>query len=73
LAEIRQRLAALPPTDLVWDHQHPDAAPPWGGRIALTITSLDDYYWTADGRNLLDVLDDAIGRSVEFNRDVVVR
>ena len=56
LEVIRRELATLRPSDVVWDFEDRGTRPPWGDQIAPTITSLADYFWTSDGRPLLDVL-----------------
>jgi len=57
LADLRQALAALAPSEVVWDFERSSALPPWGSNISATVTSLANYFVTSDGRDLLDVLE----------------
>jgi hypothetical protein len=56
LAQIREELKAFPPSEVVWSFKDRNAKPPWGDNIAPTITSLANYFVTADGKDLFDVL-----------------
>ena len=73
LVDIRRRLAELPPDQVVWDFENLSSAPPWGNRISLTITSLANYFWTADGKDLIDVLMEAFSQCKDKKKDVVIR
>ncbi|KTS64783.1 hypothetical protein NS206_06760 [Microbacterium testaceum] len=45
-------------------------SPPWGSDIADTITSLGDYFVTADGRQLITVMDAALDASARAGKPV---
>lgn len=60
LDEIRIELRAFAAADVVWDIHDRAQRPPWGDDIAATITDLGNYFVTADGRDLFDVLGEAI-------------
>jgi hypothetical protein len=72
LARIRAGLSMLSPREVVWDYEHSEASPPWGVDVAPTVSNLAEYYWTSDGRNLLDVLEEAFRLSAERDEDVVI-
>lgn len=56
LNQVKQDLAQLPPSRVIWDIEHRDKAPPWGGKISADITNLSNYFLTSTGRDLIDVL-----------------
>jgi 2,3-bisphosphoglycerate-dependent phosphoglycerate mutase len=56
LKDIRRRLKAFTPDNVVWDFESPEKQPPWGKKIHVDIKSLSDYFWTADGKELFEVL-----------------
>ena len=72
LDEVQRGLFALPPSDVVWDAENRDANPPWGDRIAPTVTNLGNYWWTSDGRELFGVLREAFVAARERGEPVVV-
>ncbi len=72
LLVVRRALADHPPADVVWDLDDPTARPPWGDAISPDITSLDDYFVTSDGRDLLDVLTAALDDGVAQDRPVEI-
>ncbi len=65
LDQIREELRQFPPSDIVWDVEDRSKRPPWGDEISdeITdeITDLSNYFVTEDGRDLFDVLAEAIG------------
>lgn len=54
--EIREKLRAFKPQEVVWDLENPSAKPPWGDAISEEITDLSNYFVTSTGRDLFDVL-----------------
>ncbi|WP_336631478.1 MULTISPECIES: Imm70 family immunity protein [unclassified Microbacterium] len=70
LVTVRGELRHCPPDDVVWDADAPGALPPWGTDVSETITSLGDYFVTADGRDLIDVMDGALDASVRTHKPV---
>jgi hypothetical protein len=73
LERIRGELAAFAPDEVVWDAEDRSRRPPWGEDIAPEITSLADYFVTDDGRDLLGVLDEAVGYAVRSGLPLIVR
>lgn len=65
LETIRAELGEHPPSDLVWDLEDRSATPPWGDDVSADITSLGNYFVTMDGKDLFDVLDEALGFAAE--------
>lgn len=70
LASVERELREHPPADVVWDIDKPDVSPPWDADIADTITSLGDYFVTADGRQLIAVMDSALDASARTGKPV---
>ncbi len=68
LADVERELRQHRPADVVWDIDKPDVSPPWGSDIADTITSLGDYFVTADGRQLIAVMDTALDASARTGK-----
>ncbi len=65
LDTIRKELADLPPSEVVWDIHDRSRQPPWGDDIADRITDLGNYFVTSDGRDLFDVLLEAVDFAAE--------
>ena len=64
LRAARQELSKVVPAHVVWDLQDRSAQPPWGDRIAATITNLGNYFITSEGRDIFEVLDEALTAAV---------
>jgi 2,3-bisphosphoglycerate-dependent phosphoglycerate mutase len=60
LDQVREDLRRLPPSDVVWDVEDRSKQPPWGDDISEDITDLGNYFVTEDGKDLIDVLSEAI-------------
>jgi hypothetical protein len=73
LVDIRRRLADFSPDQVVWDFEDRSARPPWGDQISPNITSLANYFWTADGKDLIDVLLAAFGECKEKRKDALIQ
>ena len=72
LQRIRYDLRAFPPNQIVWDFENRGAKPPWGDRISTAITSLANYFVTSDGKDLIDVMQDALTLAQSKGQDVLV-
>jgi hypothetical protein len=55
---IHQLLSGLPVSKIVWDYDDRSKFPPWGSKIASTITDLGNYFVTSTGRELVPLLRD---------------
>lgn len=60
LRDIQKRLKKFKPSKVVWDKLDLSKKPPWGNNISPAITSLANYYLTSDGKDLFQVLFEAI-------------
>jgi hypothetical protein len=72
LDQIRAELSELPPSDVVWDYEDRSRTPPWGDDIAPEITNLGNYWVTSDGKDLFEVLGEALGYAARSEFPLVV-
>jgi hypothetical protein len=72
LWEVKNALARLSPSAVVWDFENRYARPPWGGLIAPEITDLGNYFVTSAGRHLLAVLEEVLSAAAAQKTDVVI-
>jgi Immunity protein 70 len=72
LEVVERDLRGYLPTDVVWDIKNPAAQPPWGEEVAASITSLADYFWTADGKPLIEVLNVALRSAEERGLGMII-
>ena len=68
----RRELAAFPPSAVVWDIDNPDTAPPWGDNIADHIKTLDVYFVSSTGRDVFELLEEAILAASDEKCDAVL-
>jgi hypothetical protein len=73
LDTIRMQLKAHPPSDVVWDFHDRSKQPPWGDDIADRITDLGNYFVTSDGRDLFEILGEAVDFAVESGKPLRVQ
>lgn len=72
LPKVKAELSKLPPQAVVWDIEDRSAQPPWGEDIAPEVTSLGNYFVSSEGRDLFELLDEAISSAVEEKEDAVI-
>jgi hypothetical protein len=72
LAVAKSELETFPPSQVVWDIENPDVQPPWGSDIADTITSLGNYFVSCGGRDLFELLEEALADAVKKRKDVII-
>jgi hypothetical protein len=68
LLELRNAktvLLAIAPTGVVWDIENREAMPPWGSQISSEVTSLGNYFVSSTGRDLFELLDEALSAAVQ--------
>lgn len=76
LAELQQAkatLSDLPPTSVVWDIENRKSKPPWGDNIASHITSLGNYFVSSTGREVFNILEEALAASAEEQLDAILQ
>lgn len=73
VAVIAQELREHLPAAVVWDAADLSLQPPWGDEISADIRTLADYHVTNDGKNLLEVLNRAIGKGLSLNAALTIR
>jgi hypothetical protein len=69
---IRDRLSAENPENVVWDINNPTACPPWGNEISSVITSLGNYFITADGKDLIYSIIELLQYAHDERQDVTI-
>ena len=72
LEEIRTKLSAYRPQDVIWDIEDLSKRPPWGNNISSDITSPANYFVTSDGKDLVDVLLMATRDSLNNKTDIEI-
>ncbi len=60
LKTIKKELKKYMPNEIIWDIDNLAATPPWGNNISPDITDLSNYFVTSDGRDLFDVMFQAL-------------
>lgn len=72
LNKIRDTLSGIAPNKVVWDITDPRKSPPWGTNISPVITSLGNYFITADGKDFFFELIALLQHAAESKQDVRV-
>lgn len=72
LQEVRRELSRFPPDQVVWDLDEPTAKPPWGSNISSDISDLSNYFVTSDGRDLFEVIFEALSEARESDQDLQI-
>lgn len=57
---------------MVWDLDNKALAPPWGTNISSDITSMGNYFISNTGRDLFDLLLEALNEAARKNMDVSI-
>lgn len=70
LQEARRELSRFPPDQVVWDLDEPTAKAPWDSTISSDISDLSNYFVTSDGRDLFEVILEALDEAQESGQDV---
>lgn len=73
LLEVKRELSLLSSEKIVWDVENLEKQPPWGNNINKNIDNLAEYFITNDGKNLIDVLDEAFQEAKLENVDLEVK
>lgn len=68
LRQIREELAAFPPSKVVWDIANLSKQPPWGADISPEITLLANYFVTSTGRDLISTLIEALDEAAAHSK-----
>jgi 2,3-bisphosphoglycerate-dependent phosphoglycerate mutase len=72
LTQAKKGLAGLPPSSVVWDVENLAASPPWGDNISEDIKDLAGYFITSDGKDLFEVLLQALACLKQTGGDLTV-
>ncbi len=72
LNEIQKELSKLDPSKVIWDINELSKEPPWGPNISEEIHSLENYFVTSTGRDLIKVLLEALDEAATYNRKLTI-
>ena len=67
---LRGGLRSLPTSSIVWNSSNIYAKPPWGSNISSHITSMENYFVTSTGRDVLNLFDEAILHQQEIKENM---
>ncbi|WP_060480060.1 Imm70 family immunity protein [Pseudomonas monteilii] len=67
LRSIKFELSKISPKNVVWSYEDRDIPPPWGNDISKDITSLENYFVTSSGRELIPLLEEVLVEASEQN------
>jgi len=73
LEEIRKKLKAYSPNEVIWDIEDITKQPPWGNNISPSITDLSNYFVTSDGRDLINQMIEALKTGIEDKYNIIIR
>lgn len=66
-------LKKISPDKVVWDIEDLKKMPPWGDAISPEITNLSEYFITTDGKNLIEVINEALNEALYENIGLEVK
>ncbi len=72
LNEAKIQLSTLSPSKVVWNIENREAQPPWGKNIAPTITHLGNYFVSSTGRDVFNLIEEALGAAIEEKQDAIL-
>ena len=72
LLQVREEFKKILPDKIVWDINDLNKRPTWGYDISDEITNLSNYFVTNDGRNLFDLILEALNMGKIYKWDVIV-
>lgn len=72
LNKIRDILSTISPDKVVWDISDSKKNPPWGNNISPVITSLGNYFITADGKDFFFELISLLQYAAESKQNVKI-
>lgn len=73
LSIIKKEFAKLSPDKIIWNINDLSQQPPWKDNIADRITSLANYFWTSDGKDMFEVFERALKASIEIKEKLIIR
>lgn len=73
LKEIKLELSRISSEKIIWDAEDLNKTPPWGIHISEEITNLAQYFVTTDGKNLINVLEEAVEEAIKEDVDLEIK
>jgi Immunity protein 70 len=72
LVIIKDELSTHAPNKVIWDIEDSSKLPPWGNQISAEITSMANYFVTSTGRDLFELLFEALESALQENASVEI-
>ncbi|RYI28803.1 hypothetical protein EVU96_12785 [Bacillus infantis] len=72
LESIKKNLQKYGPSQVIWDIEDLSKRPPWGVNISNDITNLSNYFITSEGKDLIELLMNALEKGQKTNSDVYI-
>ncbi|QPI62597.1 immunity 70 family protein [Vreelandella venusta] len=72
LEQVKEELSAFSPEQVVWDIEDLSKQPPWGSDISQDITSLANYFVASTGRDLIEILLEALDEAAKSKRPTAI-
>jgi hypothetical protein len=72
LRVAKAALSKLPPSAVVWDIEDKSTQPPWVSEISPTISSLGNYFVSSTGRDLFELLEEALSAAAKGGKDATI-
>ena len=69
---IRNELKKYLPDKVVWDIDDLSKRPPWGDNISADITDLSNYFVTNEGEDFIEVLKEALEKTLELKEKLLI-
>lgn len=70
---IRELFKEFAPNCVIWDIENLEKCPPWGDDIAVSITSLSNYFYASDGEDLFDTFLKALETAAKVRKVVTIK
>lgn len=70
---IRELFKGFAPNCVIWDIESLEKRPPWGDNIAVSITSLSNYFYTSDGEDLFETFLKALETATKVRKTVTIK
>ena len=73
LYEIKKGFQKITPDEVIWDCKDLTKQAPWGKNISEDITDLSNYFVTSDGKDLFEVMEEALNMAIKLKKSIVIR
>lgn len=73
IKSIRELFREFSPNEVIWDIENLEKRPPWGDDIAVSITSLANYFYTSDGEDLFETFLKALETAAKVKKVITIK